>query len=89
MKTYIILFVALACIVTVATVSAQETGSSNAKSMNPTVIAARFVKQIAILSKVDINDEIFNSEVFNSLVDSSRPIPEEASGRPNPFAPLP
>lgn len=52
------------------------------------LIAAKFIKQIAILNKVKIDDGIFSDPSFQSLEDWSRPIPDEAAGRANPFAPF-
>jgi hypothetical protein len=38
------------------------------------------------LDAVNINDSIFSSPLFTSLVDISVPIVEELKGRPNPFS---
>lgn len=52
------------------------------------VLASKFVKKVNIIRAVKIDSNIFKDRTFQSLVDWSRPIPEEASGRENPFAPL-
>jgi|GEM_PF-2247984 hypothetical protein len=52
------------------------------------VLASKFVRQVNIIRAVKIDSEIFKDKTFLSLIDWSRPIPEEASGRENPFAPL-
>lgn len=38
------------------------------------------------LDAVNINDSIFSSPLFTSLVDISVPVVEEPKGRPNPFS---
>jgi len=40
------------------------------------------------LNKVTLNDAIFSSAVFKSLVSFARPIPDQVPGRTNPFAPI-
>ena len=52
------------------------------------VIAQKFVNQINSLNSVELSADIFSNPVFQSLVDFSRPIPEESKGRNNPFAPI-
>jgi hypothetical protein len=40
------------------------------------------------LNKVDLDDKIFSSVVFNSLTSFEVPIPDQVIERPNPFAPI-
>lgn len=83
----------VASVIRITSVEAQEIG--NGLIFNPdtsidseaTILAAKFVRQIDIISKVKINTGLFESDTFKSLRDWSRPIPTEESGRANPFAP--
>lgn len=91
MKKYLPIFIALMILSLSLTffVYAQDglliEEPSNTES---SVIAQKFVNQINSLNGVDLNANIFNNPVFQSLVDFSRPIPEESKGRNNPFAPI-
>jgi hypothetical protein len=38
--------------------------------------------------KSKLNDDLFQTAVFQSLVDYSLPLPDEPKGRANPFAPI-
>jgi hypothetical protein len=70
-------------------VSADNSGLVvNNVSSDSDVAAQKFVDQINILRMIHIDKAIFASPLFRSLVDFSRPLPVEDSGRPNPFAPL-
>ncbi len=40
------------------------------------------------LNKVTLDEEIFSSTVFESLVSFERVIPDQPVARPNPFAPI-
>lgn len=66
------------------TTSALPAGNDSEASL----IAAKFIKQISILNRVKISGSLFSDPSFQTLKDWSRPIPEEAAGRPNPFAPF-
>jgi hypothetical protein len=85
---------ALPGIVRVTGVDAQAQNATNglvaskAVDTEAGVLASKFVKQVNIIRAVKIDSEIFKNKNFQSLIDWSRPIPEEASGRENPFAPL-
>lgn len=49
-------------------------------------------EELAILNQVrslDIDPSIFQSAVYQTLIDYSVPIPAQPVGRVNPFAPLP
>jgi hypothetical protein len=49
-------------------------------------------KVVAILNQIDslkIDDSLFSSMTYRSLVDYTITIPEQNVGRPNPFAPIP
>ena len=88
------LLFALPGIVRVAGVDAQTEDTTSGLVANKTldteanVLASKFVRQVSIIRAVKIDSDIFKNKTFQSLVDWSRPIPEEASGRENPFAPL-
>lgn len=90
----ITLLLAIPGIVRVTGVGAQTQDTTSGlvanKAVNTeaSVLASKFVKQVNIIRAVKIDSEIFKNKTFQSLVDWSRPIPEEASGRENPFAPL-
>lgn len=65
----------------------------NTAANNETFLDSEFAKQIlATLSNVKsitLNDAVFSSIAFQSLVDGSIPlIPDNNEGRPNPFAPI-
>jgi len=66
-------------------------GGASLDGSEASLIASRFVQQVNILNQVNIKenaDKLFGSTAFQSLVDYSRPIPEEPVGRSNPFAPF-
>jgi ABC-type phosphate transport system substrate-binding protein len=95
MKKIILLIILLALIVTVSRVSAQEEGDglvavdgASAPVAVTNLIAIKFKKQLDVLNDVKLDDELFDSAAFKTLTDWSRPIPNEPSGRPNPFAPF-
>jgi hypothetical protein len=54
------------------------------------VIAQRLAMELQRIDSLDnrIHDRLFNSQIFKSLEDFSRPLPEETRGRENPFAPF-
>jgi hypothetical protein len=66
----------------------QDTAGTLSLDTSSSIIAAKFTKQINILSRVTLDDRLFQNPLFISLEDWSRPIPQEASGRVNPFAPF-
>lgn len=53
-----------------------------------TIGAERFIGEISLLDTVTLDPAVFNDLAFKSLVDFSRPLPEEVKGRTNPFAPI-
>jgi hypothetical protein len=65
-----------------------KTATTFASNSGASVFAAKFRKQLDLLNKVKIDDHVFSTPSFNSLIDWSRPLPVEPAGRPNPFAPL-
>jgi len=46
------------------------------------------IELVAKFNAVSINKEIFDSKLFSGLVDFSIALTPEATGRPNPFAPI-
>ena len=100
MKKILLIILCIACAAMITQVSAQEDENNDgivttkpgtelfSNDTGASLIAAKFIKQINILNKVTISNQIFNDASFKSLVDMSKPIPEEDAGRPNPFAPL-
>ena len=93
-KNILIIFAIVALMVLAASASAQEEGAlittsgGSGLDTEAGLIAAKFIKQISILNKVKIDDSIFSDPTFMTLSDWSRPIPDEAAGRVNPFAPF-
>lgn len=67
-----------------------EGGINGAISSNSeaSALAAKFVRQVSIIERVTIPTSLFESKVYQSLIDQSRQIPDESVGRPNPFAPF-
>lgn len=51
-------------------------------------ISAQIVSKISILNSVSLKDTMFKNAMFTSLVDYSRPLPDQDIGRNNPFAPI-
>lgn len=62
--------------------------SDNSYAGEADLLAAKFIRQFEIISRVRIDTAVLNTPSFRSLVDFSRPIPEEQPGRANPFAPF-
>ncbi len=52
------------------------------------VVADRFIGEISLLGSVKLDPKVFSNPVFKDLEDFSRPLPDEAKGRTNPFAPI-
>jgi hypothetical protein len=50
--------------------------------------AGKVIQEVNTLNSIKLDTSIFKNDSFKSLVDYSRPIPSEAAGRSNPFAPL-
>jgi len=95
MKKTIIITIALFGIAAFvfADVNAQESENGLIADKNPvsseaSVLAAKFIKQVNIISKVKINTEVLKGPIFKSFADFSRPIPQEERSRTNPFAPF-
>ncbi len=61
--------------------------SDESSATEADMIAETFIRQFEIISSVKLDTSIFESPVFRSLEDFSKPIPEEQRGRANPFAP--
>lgn len=64
--------------------------SATVPSSEAGLIAAKFIKQVNILDSINIKADakVLESDEFKSLIDFSRPIPDEPVGRDNPFAPF-
>ena len=73
---------------TFISVQAQEGLVQTTSNPNADIVAQKFINQINILNSVRIETSIFADESFQSLIDWSRPIPDEEKGRANPFAPI-
>lgn len=54
------------------------------------IIAQRLLLELQRVESLEkrISSSLFNSAIFKSLEDFSKPLPEEQRGRQNPFAPL-
>ncbi len=52
------------------------------------IITQKLINLINQLNKVDLGNTFFKESAYNSLIDYSKPIDDEARGRPNPFAPI-
>lgn len=65
-----------------------EESSNGLVTKTTNVLAAKFIRQVNLLNNIKLDDGIFEDPAFRSLVDWSRPIPDEPAGRNNPFAPL-
>ena len=63
------------------------TGSS-AESADAQLASDRIVSLLNQVSNLKIDKTLFDSAVYNSLVDYTITIPEENVGRANPFAPV-
>jgi len=57
-------------------------------SLSSDTISAQIVSKISILNSVSLKDAMFKNPMFTSLVDYSRPLPDQEIGRNNPFAPI-
>jgi hypothetical protein len=53
------------------------------------IVGARVLSLLNQISSLNIDDSIFQSAAYKSLVDYTISIPEQNVGRQNPFAPLP
>lgn len=51
-------------------------------------VGAEMLGLLLELRSIDLEDDFFESAVFNSLVDFSRELVPQPVGRPNPFAPI-
>lgn len=69
-------------------ISSLET-SGDSESNEAKAASDRVVKLLNQISSLEINDSIFKTSVYKSLVDYTVAIPEQNIGRPNPFAPIP
>jgi hypothetical protein len=47
----------------------------------------KFLSRLRELNGLKLDTSVFESPVYQSLVDSSTPLPTEVHGRPNPFIP--
>ncbi len=66
--------------------SLEESGTSES---NEAVEASnRVVKLLNQISSLEINDSIFKTAAYKSLIDYTVAIPEQNIGRVNPFAPI-
>jgi hypothetical protein len=86
-KSFLIVVTVLA-IAGLGFLTVQAQGLVETSNTNADIIAQKFINQINVISSVRIDDAIFSDATFRSLIDWSRPIPEEQKGRANPFAPL-
>lgn len=66
--------------------SLEETGTT--ESNDALAASNRIVALLNQISSLEINDSIFKTPVYKSLVDYTVAIPEQNIGRPNPFAPI-
>lgn len=66
--------------------SLEESGT--AESNDALAASNRVVSLLNQISSLEINDSIFKTPVYKSLVDYTVAIPEQNIGRPNPFAPI-
>lgn len=64
--------------------SSSSSDSSNSDASSDTL----FLAALSSLSKIKIDQELFDSKIFKSLVDNSVEINPVPSGRENPFAPV-
>jgi hypothetical protein len=74
-----------------STVSAQSglvTTTENVGGASSDVVAQKLVSKINILRSVTLKGDMFKSPSFISLVDWSKPLPDQEVGRNNPFAPI-
>lgn len=51
-------------------------------------VGQQFLSILTTLRSVDLDLDFFQDEIFQGLTDYSVPLPQEESGRVNPFAPL-
>lgn len=92
-KTFIIIAAAAIVALLATHVSAQDSANGlvsteDSVSTQADVLAAKFIKQVNVISKVKIDTRVLEDSAFRSLTDFSRPIPQELRGRSNPFAPF-
>lgn len=59
------------------------------ESTEALVASNRVLSLLNQISSLEIDPSIFDSAVYNSLVDYTIAVPEQNVGRPNPFAPIP
>ncbi len=64
------------------------TSSDPSTLSDSSLLAQKFINQINLLSRVDLSGAFFQDKAFMSLQDYSQPLPDEAIGRDNPFAPF-
>ncbi len=93
MKKYILIIALVGIFVLTAAAQAQNqnglvTELSGQLNSEADVLAAKLVRQVKIVNAIKISGDIFLTPAFRSLDDRTRIIPDEPSGRPNPFAPF-
>lgn len=52
------------------------------------ILGAQIIEALNQINSLELERDIFDSPVYQSLEDKSKPIEKEPIGRPNPFAPL-
>lgn len=62
--------------------------SGTEESTEAQIASGRVLSLLNQISSLEINDSIFKSAVYNSLVDYTIEVPSQPVGRVNPFAPI-
>ena len=86
-KTILIIIIVITGALYLSSAYAQS-GTNTSGGMSTDVISAQIVSKINILNNVSLNGNLFKDSMFTSLQDYSKPLPDQAIGRDNPFAPI-
>ena len=69
-------------------ISGTNSLSGNSNSTDVQILGNQITQALTQIGSLNLDRSVFESPVFRSLVDISRPIDQEPAGRRNPFAPL-
>ncbi len=88
----ILIAITLACVLYLGYMFFGPTGEDSAlvstTPENEVAVDRELLELLSQIKQINLDASLFESPMFNSLEDYSQPIPSEAVGRANPFAPI-